>query len=155
MDKVYLQVTINFLISFGTNFVTMQQPAYSIDVSQVKLNEEVAKLKQVQLLDARDIPFEELSSGVSYREFRDGKGEKRVQQGADVIVELTLRQRSLLPNNNLVGFCITALLKIRQTVLAWTIGDGTMIPGVEEAMLAQGDEKKCYSTNRSAEHSNI
>ena len=50
-------------------------PAQAIDVSGVKsLNEEVAKLKSVQdAMDSRDIPYNDLASGVSYREFRDGK----------------------------------------------------------------------------------
>ena len=49
-------------------------------------------LFQVQnALDAADVPFIELPSKVSYREFREGKGNKVVQPGSTVAVEMTVR----------------------------------------------------------------
>lgn len=46
-----------------------------------------SRLRQVEALknnpvDMRDVPFEELPSGVSYREFREGKGEASESNGS-------------------------------------------------------------------------
>lgn len=119
--------------------------AQAIDVTQVKnLNDEVAKLKQVQdALDARDVPFEDLASGVSYREFRDGKGDRHVAPGSEVVVEMTLRCKKLATQKEPGG--VTYYSSAKDTpggYLGWVIGDGTMIPGIEEAMLAQGGMKR-------------
>ena len=116
--------------------------AQAIEVKN--LNDEVAKLKQVQdALDARDIPFEDLPSGVSYREFRDGKGEKRVAPGSEVIVEMTLRCKKLATQKEPGGVTYYSTAKDTSSgVMSWTIGDGSMIPGIEEAMLAQGGMRR-------------
>jgi hypothetical protein len=117
----------------------------AIDVSSVKtLNDEVNKIKAVQdALDARDIPFEDLPSGVSYREFRVGKGEKRVGPGSEVQVEMTLRCKKLSTQKEPGGVMFFSTGKDTPNgIMSWTVGDGTMIPGVEEAMMADGGMKR-------------
>jgi hypothetical protein len=132
----------------GTLLVTqsaISPPAIAIDVSSVKtLNDEVNKIKAVQdALDARDIPFEDLPSGVSYREFRVGKGEKRVGPGSEVQVEMTLRCKKLSTQKEPGGVMFFSTGKDTPNgIMSWTVGDGTMIPGVDEAMMADGGMKR-------------
>jgi hypothetical protein len=120
-------------------------PAQAIDVSGVKsLNEEVAKLKSVQdAMDSRDIPYNDLASGVSYREFRDGKGEKVVAKGSEIVVEMTLRAKKLATQKDPGGVMYFSTAKDTPNgLMSWTVGDGTMIPGVEEALMADGGAKR-------------
>ena len=86
--------------------------------------------------DTQDIPFEKLSSGASYREYREGKGEATVQSGSKVAVEMSIRARSFATANEPGG------LKIFSTKddtdfneLAWTVGSGELPPELEEAMM--------------------
>jgi len=49
----------------------------------------IKKMKEAQdALDARDEPFNDLPNGVSYRQFREGKGSKVVRPGSDVTVQV-------------------------------------------------------------------
>jgi len=86
--------------------------------------------------DTMNIPFEELPSGVSYREYREGKGETIVQNGSKVAVEMTIRCKSFATANDPGG------LKYFSTKddtdfneLAWTVGSGELLPGLEEGMM--------------------
>jgi hypothetical protein len=100
----------------------------------------VTRIKQLQEEKTRpedtiDIPFERLSSGVSYREYREGKGEAVVQAGSKVAVEMTIRCKSFATNNEPGG------LKYFSTKddtdfneVAWTVGSGELPPGLEEGM---------------------
>uniref|UniRef100_A0A7S3LHP4 peptidylprolyl isomerase n=1 Tax=Amphora coffeiformis TaxID=265554 RepID=A0A7S3LHP4_9STRA len=98
------------------------------------------RLRQVQAInqpesDNVDRPWEDLPSGVLYREYRQGKGNAVVTKGSKVAVEMTIRCRSFATANEPGG------LKYFNTKedttfneLAWTIGDGTLPPGLEEGM---------------------
>lgn len=86
--------------------------------------------------DTQDIPFEKLSSGASYREYREGKGDATVQSQSKVAVEMSIRCRSFATANEPGG------LKYFSTKddtdfneLAWTIGSGELPPELEEAMM--------------------
>ena len=60
--------------------------------------DDVKRLQETQsaiLGDANDIPYTDLPSGVSYREFRSGKGSKEVGKGSIVTVEMTARAKKL------------------------------------------------------------
>ena len=87
-----------------------------IDIQQAKsLTDEVAKLKSVQdALDSRDIPFNDLASGVSYREFRSGKGERVVSEGSTIAVEMTLRAKKLATQREPGELCIFPLPRTQQ-----------------------------------------
>jgi len=86
--------------------------------------------------DSLDIPFEELPSGVSYREFREGKGEAIVQPGSKVSVEMTIRCKSFSTAKEPGGLRLYST-KVDTTFneIAWTIGSGELLPGLEEAMM--------------------
>ena len=92
--------------------------------------------EKVRPEDTIDKPFENLSSGVSYREYREGKGEAIVQNGSKVAVEMTIRCKSFATNNEPGG------LKYFSTKddtdfneVAWTVGSGELPPGLEEGMM--------------------
>lgn len=99
------------------------------------------RLRQVEAIqrpssDLVNEPFKELPSGVSYREYREGKGEAEVQPGSKVAAEMTIRCKSFATNNEPGG------LKYFSTKddtdfneLAWTVGSGALPPGLEEAMM--------------------
>lgn len=89
--------------------------------------------------DLVDIPFTKLSSGVSYREYREGKtteGAPVVQPGSKVAVELTIRCKSFATANDPGGVKYFSTKKDTDfNELAWTMGDGTNSAGLEEGMI--------------------
>jgi hypothetical protein len=101
----------------------------------------VTRLQQIENLqkpasDLEDLPYTGLPSGVSYREFRQGKGEATVQDGSRVAVEMTIRCKSFATNIEPGG------LKYFSTKddtdfneLAFTVGKGDILPGLEEGMI--------------------
>ncbi|CAJ1952308.1 unnamed protein product [Cylindrotheca closterium] len=101
----------------------------------------VQRLRQIEAIqkpatDLVDIPFEELPSGVSYREYREGKGEAVVQKGSKVAVEMTIRCKSFSTQNEPGGVkYFTTKQDTEFNELAWTIGSGEILPGLEEAMM--------------------
>ena len=85
--------------------------------------------------DLENIPFVELPSGVSYREYREGKGEAVVQEGAKVAVEMTIRCRSFATANEPGGVKYYSTKDDTDfNELAWTVGSGALLPGLEEGM---------------------
>jgi len=104
-------------------------------------NGSMQRLRQLQEEKTRpedtiDKPFEKLDSGVSYREYREGKGEATVMAGSKVAAEMTIRCKSFSTANEPGG------LKYYSTKddtdfneLAWTIGSGELVPGLEDAMV--------------------
>lgn len=99
------------------------------------------RLRQIEAVknpasDLVNVPFEELPSGVSYREYRAGKGDAVVQPGSKVAVEMTIRCKSFATANEPGG------LKYYSTKddtdfneLAFTIGSGEASPALEEGMI--------------------
>jgi hypothetical protein len=86
--------------------------------------------------DTKDIAFEVLPSGASYREYREGKGDAIVQPGSKVAVEMSIRCRSFATADEPGG------LKYYSTKddtdfneLAWTIGSGELPPELEDGMM--------------------
>jgi hypothetical protein len=112
----------------------------SFDMSDVK------RLQQAQdALDARDVPYIDLQTkGASYREFRVGKGDKVVTPGSTIFVEMTMRAKKLATAQQPGGVLYYSTLKDAgpSQQLAFTIGNGEVIPALEEAMLAEGGMKK-------------
>lgn len=99
------------------------------------------RLRQIEAIqrpatDLVDIPFTELPSGVSYREYRDGKGEAFVQNGSKVAVEMTIRCKSFSTQNEPGGVKYFSTKEDTEfNELAWTVGSGEILPGLEEAMM--------------------
>ena len=102
-------------------------------------------------LDSRDTPFTELPSGVSYREFRSGKGERTVGVGKTVTVRLTARAKTLFTPKDPGGvkYFDSQIDGVEKDVegngvLSWVIGseDSPVPIGLEEAMTAGGGMKR-------------
>lgn len=104
-------------------------------------NGSAQRLRQIEELqrpsaDTIDIPFTELPSGVSYREYREGKGEAVVQPGSRVGTEMTIRCKSFSTANEPGGVkYFSTKLDTEFNELAWTIGDGSAPIGLEDAMI--------------------
>ena len=85
--------------------------------------------------DLVDIPFEKLDSGVSYREYREGKGDAVVKSGSKVAAEMTIRCRSFATAKEPGGLpYFTTKGDTDFNELAWTVGSGELPPGLEEGM---------------------
>ena len=127
-------------------------PSYAIDPSQLafisqdqtvltssgkkSLVEELEKYQKIQaVLDTAEVEFIELPSGVSYREYRAGKGSRSVKSGAEVTVEMTIRCKSFATANDPGGVKYYSTQQdVPERSLTWTIGDGRLPPGLEEGM---------------------
>lgn len=99
------------------------------------------RLRQIEMeknrpADLVDEPFVELPSGVSYREFRQGKGDATVQDGSKVAAEMTIRCKSFATANEPGGLKYFATATDTDfNELAWTVGSGEMLPELESAMM--------------------
>jgi len=99
------------------------------------------RLRQIESIqrpasDLVDVPFQELPSGVSYREYREGKGDAVVQQGSKVAVEMTIRCKSFATANEPGGLKYFSTKEDTEfNEIAWTVGSGEILPGLEEAMM--------------------
>jgi hypothetical protein len=95
-------------------------------------------------LDGADIPYEALPSGVSYREFRSGRGERTVAAGKTVTCRLTARAKVLNTPKDIGGVKYYASQVDAEEkdaegkgVLTWTFGspESPVPAGLEEAMV--------------------
>lgn len=101
-----------------------------------------SRLQQIESLngprpeDSKDIAFEKLASGASYREFREGKGDAAVTNGSKVAVEMTIRCQSFATANEPGGVKYFSTKEDTDfNEVAWTIGDGQLPPELEECMI--------------------
>jgi len=86
--------------------------------------------------DLTDIPFEELPSGVSYREYREGKGGEVIKPGSKVAVEMTIRCKSFSTAKEPGGVkYFSTKTDTDFNEVAWIIGSGELPPGLEEGMM--------------------
>ena len=86
--------------------------------------------------DVIDKPFDKLDSGVSYREYREGKGEAVVTKGSKVAAEMTIRCKSFATANEPGGLKYYSTKEDTEfNEIAWTIGSGEILPGLEGAMM--------------------
>ncbi|KAL7446308.1 hypothetical protein ACHAXM_010388 [Skeletonema potamos] len=101
-----------------------------------------SRLRQIETLngprpeDSKDIAFEKLASGASYREYREGRGDAVVANGSKVAVEMTIRCQSFATADEPGGvkyFSTKADTEFNE--LAWTIGDGELPSALEECMI--------------------
>lgn len=99
------------------------------------------RLRQIEAVknpvtDLENVPFEELPSGVLYRQYREGKGDAVVQPGSKVAVEMTIRCKSFSTANEPGGLkYFTTKDDTEFNELAFTIGSGEASPGLEEGMI--------------------
>jgi hypothetical protein len=126
------------------------QPAYAgIDPSALKAlpvegdtTGVASRLRQIESIngprpeDTKDIAFEVLPSGASFREYREGKGDATVQTGSKVAAEMTIRCRSFATANEPGGLKYFSTKDDTEfNELAWTVGDGQLPPALEEGMM--------------------
>ena len=92
-------IDIKKIISSLSISLSLLIPTQSVLADQ-KLTDKLKELQDIQkVLDEADQKFEVLPSGVQYREYRAGKGNKIVQKGSVVTVELTARCKSFPTGN--------------------------------------------------------
>ncbi|KAL7547148.1 hypothetical protein ACHAWF_010459 [Thalassiosira exigua] len=86
--------------------------------------------------DSKDIAFERLPSGASYREYREGKGDAAVGPGSKVAAEMTIRCLSFATANEPGGLKYFSTKEDTDfNELAWTVGSGELPPELEECMM--------------------
>ncbi|GMI18300.1 hypothetical protein TrLO_g2791 [Triparma laevis f. longispina] len=86
--------------------------------------------------DQQDIPFMKLDSGVSYREFREGRGEAKIGKGSKIGAEMTIRIKAFSTNNEPGGVKYYETQKDTDfNEIAWTVGAGELFPELEEGMM--------------------
>jgi len=86
--------------------------------------------------DSKDIAFEVLPSGASYREYREGKGDATVQPKSKVAVEMTIRCKSFATADEPGGLKYFSTKQDTEfNEYAWTVGSGELPPELEEAMM--------------------
>mmetsp|Transcript_11526 Transcript_11526/g.24570 ORF Transcript_11526/g.24570 Transcript_11526/m.24570 type:complete len:274 (-) Transcript_11526:331-1152(-) len=86
--------------------------------------------------DSKDIAFEVLPSGASYREYREGKGEATIAPGSKVAAEMTIRAKSFATANEPGGVkYFSTKTDTDFNELAWTVGSGELPPALEECMM--------------------
>mmetsp|Transcript_2466 Transcript_2466/g.5210 ORF Transcript_2466/g.5210 Transcript_2466/m.5210 type:complete len:288 (+) Transcript_2466:44-907(+) len=99
-----------------------------------------SRLKQIEALKTNpvttDAPFEQLPSGVSYGDFREGKGDAIVQAGSKVAVEMTIRCKSFATANDPGGVKYFSTKDDTDfNEVGFTVGSGEILPGLEEGMM--------------------
>ena len=91
------------------------------------------------ITDLENIPYEELPSGVLYREYRAGQqGDAAavVQPGSKVAVEMSIRCKSFRTAKEPGGLKYFATKEDTDfNELAFTVGTGAILPGLEEGMM--------------------
>jgi FKBP-type peptidyl-prolyl cis-trans isomerase len=106
------------------------------DVSGAETRLRQLQEEKVRPEDTLNIPYEDLPSGVSYREYREGKGEAVVKPGSKVAVEMTIRCKSFATANEPGGLkYFNSKVDTDFNEVAWTVGSGESMPGLEEGMM--------------------
>ena len=88
------------------------------------------------VIDTADVPFIQLPSGISYRDYRIGKGSRTVGPGAAVTLEMVVRIESMatVTEPGGVKYYSTAV-DTPNNELTWVIGSGEILPSLEEGMM--------------------
>jgi FKBP-type peptidyl-prolyl cis-trans isomerase len=130
--RSFLGITTASFLAFGGP-LTPPAARAGIDVSQI---ESIKKIQEAQAaLDSADVEYTKLPSGVSYREFRSGRGDRTVEKGKLVTTEMTIRCRSLYTPKEPGGVkYYDSKVDSPEGVLTWAIGSGELPPGLEQAM---------------------
>lgn len=145
-----LQTVVAASLAFGVGSTALPNPANAgIDPAALKAlpvegdaTGAASRLRQIESAngprpeDSKDIAFEKLPSGASYREYREGKGDAAVRPGSKVAAEITIRCRSFATANEPGGIKYFSTKEDTDfNELAWTIGSGELPPELEECMM--------------------
>ena len=117
--------------------ISIQSPNSAPSTGKTITMKDIENMKQIQdSMDAEDIEYIKLRSGASYREFREGKGNKVVKPGDIVTVELTARAKSFATQKEPGGVMIFSTkddTPYNAMEIAMTGTD--FMPGVQEALI--------------------
>ena len=115
--------------------------AFNTPVYASTLSAELKTFSDTQkVLDAADIPFVELENGVSYREFRSGRGKTTLQKDSVVTTDMVIRMKSFSTDKEPGG--VAYFNSKTDGEVSWTIGSGKMFPELEAAIMADGGMRK-------------
>jgi FKBP-type peptidyl-prolyl cis-trans isomerase FkpA len=99
------------------------------------------RLRQIEALknpesDTVDQAWEELTSGVAYRDYRVGRGEATIQPGSKVAAEMTIRMKSFSSANEPGGIKYFSTKEDTDfNEVAFKVGSGEISAGLEEGMM--------------------
>ena len=98
---------------------------------------DIEKMKSIQdSMDANDIEYTALKGGVSYREFREGKGTKVVKAGDIVTAELTVRAKSFATRTEPGGVLLYSTKDdTPYNAIEIPINGNGFLPGVQDALI--------------------
>jgi len=113
--------------------------ASSILVSN-EFQDQLNALKKIQdiqqVLDSADIEFTSLPQGASYREFRIGTGNRIINPGSTVSVEMTIRCVKLATAKEPGGVkYYDTKIDTKNNLYTWTMGTGQLPLSLEEALI--------------------
>ena len=97
---IYLISFISYLILLGIDVSALKALPVEGDTTGA-----ASRLRQIESVngpqpdDSKDIAFEKLPSGASYRQYREGKGDAEVREGSKVAIECTIRCQSFATAN--------------------------------------------------------
>eukprot|EP00532_Pseudo-nitzschia_australis_P004324 CAMPEP_0168202432 /NCGR_PEP_ID=MMETSP0139_2-20121125/24269_1 /TAXON_ID=44445 /ORGANISM="Pseudo-nitzschia australis, Strain 10249 10 AB" /LENGTH=221 /DNA_ID=CAMNT_0008128119 /DNA_START=182 /DNA_END=847 /DNA_ORIENTATION=+ len=112
--------------------------SYSVEGDDSGTAQRLRQIEDIQrpASDTLNIPYEKLASGVEYREYREGKGDAVVGKGSKVAAEMTIRCKSFSTAKEPGGVkYYSTKLDSDFNEIAWTVGEGELPPGLEEAMM--------------------
>lgn len=112
--------------------------SYSVEGDDAGTAQRLRQIEDIQrpASDNLNIPYEKLASGVEYREYREGKGDAVIGKGSKVAAEMTIRCKSFSTANEPGGVkYYSTKLDSDFNEIAWTVGEGELPPGLEEAMM--------------------
>lgn len=111
---------------------------YSVegDISGVSTRLRQIEMDKNRPSDTIDQPFVEIGDGISYREYREGKGEVELQNGSKIGTEMSIRCKSFATNNEPGGVKYFSTKDDTEfNELAWTVGSGEFSPALEKGMM--------------------
>lgn len=133
--------TIATLLTVGPSIVNAGIDPSALKSFTVEGDESGAmtRLRQLQKEDETvltDVIFTQLPSGVSYGEYKSGNGDAVVINGSKVGAEMTIRCKSFSTVAEPGGVkCYSTKEDTDFNEIAWTVGSGELLPGLEEGMM--------------------
>ena len=121
----------------GGDKISLQSPNSAPSTGKTITMKDIEQMKQIQdSMDAEDIEYIKLKSGATYREFREGKGNKVIKPGDIVTVELTARAKSFATQKEPGGVLIYSTKDdTPYNAMEIAITGTDFMPGVQEALI--------------------
>lgn len=135
MNKISIIATTLGIFPPSIEHARAATPTYGLQ--QTDLASQLKKYQEAQsVIDSADVPFTQLPSGVSYRQFREGKGKRVVEPNSEVAVEMVIRCQKFSTTDEPGGVkYFSTKSDTRDNELRWKIGSGALPPGLEDGMM--------------------